>query len=187
MKIFYRAGLLALPLLFSGVVMATNYKIDPAHSSANFVISHMGFGHMPGQFNELAGNYSVDDDGTSVKAEVIVKTASVFTNHDKRDKHLRSPDFFDAKQYPELTFTSNAFEGTAESGVLTGNLTLHGVTRSVSFDVKKTGEGKDPWGGYRQGIVARATIDRTQFGMEYGVPDIPAKLEVTLYIEGMRQ
>ena len=142
---------------------------------------------MPGRFNEMSGSYSHSDDFSSVELSVTVNAASVDTNHGKRDEHLRSPDFFDARQYPELTFVSTNYDGNAEGGTLTGDLTMMGVTQPVQFDVVIEGEGDDPWGNYRQGLTASTRLDRTAFGMNYGTPGIPAEFDVTVYIEGVRK
>lgn len=179
MKIIYISAL----LLASSVSMAADYKIDPAHSGVIFKVGHLGVSTTPGRFNEFEGNFSLADDGKSGSATLTIKADSVDTNHEARDKHLRSPDFLDVKQFPSLTFNSTKFDGKT----LSGDLTLHGVTKPVSFDVNKIGEGKDPWGGYRAGFEAKTVIQRSDFGITYFIPGVTDRTEIEVYVEGIRQ
>ncbi|QGG80475.1 hypothetical protein GH975_07760 [Litorivicinus lipolyticus] len=179
--------LISAALLASSTAFAGDYKIDETHSVATFLISHLGFAKLPGRFNEMAGTYRHADDFSTVELSVTVNAASVDTNHGKRDEHLAGPDFFDSRQYPEITFVSTNYAGDAAGGVLSGDLTMMGVTKTVAFDVVVEGEGDDPWGNYRQGLTASTTLDRTEYGMNYGVPGIPAEFDVVVYIEGVRQ
>ena len=128
-----------------------------------------------------------DANPAAAKASFEVDAASVDSNHEARDKHLRSPDFLDVKQYPKMTFVSSAYEGTKDKGVLKGTLTLHGVSKEVAFDLVKIGEGKDPWGGYRSGFNASTTIKRSDFGVSYMLPGIPDEMNINLFVEGVRK
>lgn len=170
-------------VLASSVTMAADYKIDPAHSAVTFKVGHLGVSTTPGRFNEFEGDFSYSEDKTSGSASFSIKTASVDTNHEARDKHLRSPDFLDVKQFPTLTFKSTQFDGNT----LTGDLTLHGITKSVSFDVNQIGEGKDPWGGYRAGFEAKTVIQRSDFGITYFIPGVTDQTEIEVFVEGIRQ
>lgn len=170
-------------LLASSLTMAADYKIDPAHSAVTFEIGHLGISKMVGSFKEFEGNFAYAEDGKSGSASFTIKADSIDTNHDARDKHLRSPDFLDVKQFPALTFKSTKFDGET----LTGDLTLHGVTKTVNFDVDKIGEGKDPWGGYRAGFEASVEINRSDFGITYFIPGVSDKTEIEVYVEGIRQ
>ena len=123
----------------------------------------------------------------AAKASFEIDAASVDSNHEARDKHLRSPDFLDVKQYPKMTFVSTGYEGTKDKGVLKGTLTLHGVSKDVAFDLVHIGEGKDPWGGYRSGFNATTTIKRSEFGVNYMVPNIPDEMTINLFVEGVRK
>ncbi|ETI61497.1 YceI family protein [Marinomonas profundimaris] len=169
--------------LVSSMTMAADYKIDPAHSAVIFKIGHLGVSTTVGRFNEFEGTFSYPEGSHSGSASLTVKADSVDTNHEARDKHLRSPDFLDVKQFPSLTFKSTKFDGST----LTGDLTLHGVTKAVSFDVKKVGEGKDPWGGYRAGFEAKTTIQRSDFGVTYFIPGVTDTTEIEVNVEGIRQ
>lgn len=170
-------------ILASSLTMAADYKIDPAHSAVVFKVGHLGVSTTVGRFNEFEGGFSYSEDGKSGDATLTIKADSIDSNHDARDKHLRSPDFLDVKQFPTLTFKSTKFEGNT----LTGDLTLHGITKPVSFDVKKIGEGKDPWGGYRAGFEAKTVIQRSDFGVSYFIPGVTDKTEIEVYVEGIRQ
>jgi polyisoprenoid-binding protein YceI len=170
-------------MLVSSLSMAADYKIDPAHSGIIFKVGHLGVSTTVGRFNEFEGDFTYAEDGKSGNASLTIKADSIDTNHDARDKHLRSPDFLDVKQFPTLTFKSTNFEGNT----LTGDLTLHGVTKSVNFDVNKVGEGKDPWGGYRAGFEAKTVIQRSDFGVSYFIPGVTDKTEIEVYVEGIRQ
>lgn len=182
------ATLLLSSLLLSGTALAADFKVDPAHTTVVFEINHLGVSTLMGRFNEFEGTYSVDDDDiTATEVSFTIQAESVDTNHEERDKHLRSPDFFDVRQYPTLSFESTGFEGSKESGKLSGELTVHGVTRPVTFDVAFIGEGDDPWGGFRNGFNAQAQIKRSDFGMSYGLPGVGDEVTLKLFIEGIRQ
>ncbi|RDL43729.1 hypothetical protein DN730_13360 [Marinomonas piezotolerans] len=178
-----KALALTTALLVSGGALAADYNVDPAHSAVLFEVGHLGVSTTPGRFNEFEGSFSLDEGNKSGKVEFTIQADSVDTNHEARDKHLRSPDFLDVKQFPTLTFKSTAFDGKS----LTGDLTLHGVTKSVTFDVEKVGEGKDPWGGYRAGFEASTTIKRSDFGVSYFIPGVTDETEIEVFIEGIRQ
>lgn len=175
-------------VLVSGAVLADDYQIDPAHSAVTFETGHLGVSRLPGRFNDLSGSYTwSESDPSQNSASIEIQVDSIDTNHTDRDKHLRSPDFFNAKQYPTITFESTGYEGDAEEGVLTGDLTMHGVTREVELDVVKTGAGDDPWGGYRQGFIASTQLMRSDFGIDYFIPNVPDETDLTIFIEGVRQ
>lgn len=160
---------------------AANYQIDPAHSSINFTAGHLGFSKTVGRFDQFSGTFSDTAGAASVSVEI--DPASINTNHNDRDDHLRSPDFFDVKQYPRMTFTSTSFTGDT----LTGNLTMHGVTRPVTLNVTEIGEGEDPWGGYRKGFEAVGKLNRSAWGITYFIPGVPDEIELEIHVEGIRQ
>jgi polyisoprenoid-binding protein YceI len=187
MKLLHLAA--AASLAFSAQALAADkYAVDPAHTTAQFVVGHLGFSHLVGRFNELSGEFTLDaDNPANNSASFVVQTGSIDSNHGKRDEHLRSPDFFNAVEFPELSFVSTGYAGSAEKGVLSGNLTMLGQTRPVSFELTKVGEGDDPWGGFRAGYDATATIKRSEWGMQYGLPNIPDDVTLNLFVEGIRQ
>jgi polyisoprenoid-binding protein YceI len=120
--------------------------------------------------------------------EVSIKTASVDTNHQKRDEHLRSPDFFNAKQYPVMTFSSSEIDFSKETPKrVEGKLSLHGKTRLVTLTVEPIGAGNDPWGGYRAGYKATAVIKRSEFGMDFMLDGVGDDISVTLNIGAIKK
>ncbi|MDZ7841947.1 MAG: YceI family protein [Gammaproteobacteria bacterium] len=169
-------------------VQAAEYELDTRHSFIQFRIQHLGFSWMYGRFNDVSGSYSYDPDKPeATQVEVDIDPASIDTNDAERDKHLRSEDFLNVDQYPSAGFKSTGYSGTAEQGTLEGKLTLHGVTKPISIDVKKVGEGEDPWDGYRTGFIGTTTIDRRDFGIDYDVGPASWDIEFELTLEGVRQ
>jgi polyisoprenoid-binding protein YceI len=134
----------------------TTWTIDPSHSTIEFVAKHMMITTVKGRFAEFSGTVVADEahlaDST---VEVTMQAASLDTRSEQRDAHLRSPDFLDVENYPEVTFRSTALRGSKESFELTGDLTIRGVTRPITLDVTFEGDGKDPWGGTRASFSAK--------------------------------
>jgi polyisoprenoid-binding protein YceI len=157
------------------------YQIDATHTLASFEVGHLGFSKLDGRFNKIAGSYTVDAKGNGT-VNVEIPVASIDTNHAERDKHMKSPDFFNAVQFPTIKF-----EGKKENTQLKGNLTLHGVTRPVTFNVETIGAGKDPWGGYRSGFQATTVIKRSDFGMKFMLGGIPDEVAIKVNVEGIKQ
>ena len=118
---------------------------------------------------------------------ITIDTGSIDSNHAERDKHLRSAEFLDTSKFPRATFKSMGYKGDASGGVLTGELSFHGVTKTIAFPVKKVGEGDDPWGGYRAGFEATTQIRRSDFGMDYDLGPASETMDFDLYIEGVRK
>jgi polyisoprenoid-binding protein YceI len=168
---------------------AGTYQIDPDHSSVRFTVGHLGVSEMEGRFNVVSGSFSLDPaspEQTKVSVEVPLK--SLDTNHKQRDKDLLGPDFFNAKQFPTMSFTGTKLEWQdKKTGLLSGNLVLHGVTKPVTFELRHVGAGSDPWGGYRSGYVATTTIKRSDFGMNYMLNGISDAIKVQVNIEGKRK
>ncbi|MDE0202759.1 MAG: YceI family protein [Rhodospirillaceae bacterium] len=184
------AALTAAVLAFAApAAEAADYTIDSGHSFVQFKISHVGVSWMIGTFEKLSGSFTFDSEAGPEAQSIAVEidTASVDTNHAERDKHLRSSDFLGVDEFPTATFVSTGYEGDDESGVMTGDLTLHGVTRSIDIAVTKVGEGKDPWGGYRAGFEGTVTIVRKDFGMGYNLGPAAETMELLLFIEGVRK
>ncbi len=160
---------IAAALQAQGVpVTASPWSIDPAHSNAHFTVRHMMISNVRGEFSLVSGNVQLDPaDVTRTQIEVEIKAASINTREEKRDAHLRSADFFDVEKYPDITFRSKRIvaKGEGDFQVL-GDLTIHGVTREVTFAVEgPTPVVKDPWGNLRIGITANAKINRKDFGL----------------------
>lgn len=151
-------------------VPAGDYKIDPAHSLIGFAVRHLEINWVEGRFKDFSGTVHFDDkDVTKSSVEFSAKVASIDTEVEARDKHLRSADFFEVEKYPEMTFKSTRVERKGkEAYVLHGDLTLKGVTKAVALPFKMTGAVKDPWGNTRFGVDAETRINRRDFGINYG-------------------
>lgn len=190
-KVNCMRGILGATLLIfmsNAPVRGAEYVIDPAHSFVEFRIQHLGFSWLYGNFREIEGTFRYDPKHfVDSSFEVMISTESVDTHHSERDKHLRSKDFLDVQKYPKATFRSTRFSGGNEEGALEGMLTLHGITKPIVIKVKKVGEGKDPWGGYRAGFVGKTTLKKSDFGIAYNLGPAGDKIEFDLGIEGIRK
>jgi polyisoprenoid-binding protein YceI len=147
----------------------STWQIDPAHSGIHFTIRHMVFSKVRGRFAKYTGAIRIpDDDLLRSVVEVSIDASSIDTGTPQRDEHLRSPDFLDAEKFPELRFRSTRVERAADGRYrVVGELTIRDVTREVSLDVEYGGRAKDPWGNERMGFVARASLDRKDFGLKW--------------------
>ena len=165
----------------------TPYEIDAVHSTVIFSIQHMGAGRTYGRFNTLSGSISFDEANlaqSSVKVEV--KVASVDTNSADRDTHLRTPEFFNVAQFPTMTFSSTAIKKNGATAFdVTGDLTLHGVTKSVTVKMEKTGAGKGREGEALIGFEGHLSILRSEYGMKAGLPAIGDEVRLILAFEGV--
>jgi len=178
--------ILAIPVF----THAATWEMDSAHSSFQFKVRHMTVSSVKGDFSKFRGVVMIDDkDITQMKVEMAIEAASVNTGHAQRDDHLRGPDFLDVVKYPAITFSSSKVV-KADGGKLkvTGDLTLHGVTREITVDVEgPTAEVKDPGGNFRRGATATAKINRRDFGMTWNkVLDgggLVVGDEVNIYVE----
>jgi polyisoprenoid-binding protein YceI len=148
----------------------TTWKLDPAHSVAEFKVKHMMISNVKGSFSGLSGMLALDEtDYTHSTVEVSIPVATINTGDPKRDGHLKSADFFDAEKFPELTFKSTNIDSTGGANyAVTGDLTIHGVTKSVTLAVEDVSEpSKDPWGNHRIGLSASTKINRKDFGFTW--------------------
>jgi polyisoprenoid-binding protein YceI len=149
------------------------YDIDPAHSSAHFSVRHMMISNVKGEFTKVSGTVTFSPDNPAgSRVEAVIEAASLRTGDEQRDAHLRSADFFDVANFPELRFTSNSVEPHGDGEYLVkGALTIHGVGKEVTLRVEgPTGEVKDPWGNVRAGAAATTKIHRKDFGMVFNAP-----------------
>jgi polyisoprenoid-binding protein YceI len=161
-------ALIALFLLLPAAAQATSFDIDPAHSGVSFKIRHM-FTQVPGSFKKYSGTFDFDPKNPkSWKTSVTIDSASIFTDNEKRDAHLKSADFFDVQKFPTITFTSKSVKSTGkEKAELSGDLTMHGVTKTVNLIVDVGGMGKDPMGTTRAGFNATTKVKRSDFGITW--------------------
>lgn len=206
--IFALAGAIALPLINASAETAAftekfaddkklpetgetgTYSFNKAHSSIGFRVKHMGLVEVPGYFRDFTGtvNYDAKDVAKS-SVEFTTKTTSVDTGVAPRDKHLRSADFFDVEKFPDLTFKSTKIEKKGKQWMLTGDLTMKGVTKSISFPFNINGFLKDDKGGTTMGASAETVINRRDFGVNYGknlpngTPMLSDDITVVLQVE----
>ncbi len=176
------------PVAYAELATNGEYKIDPTHTTIQFSTTHLGISELTGRFNKFSGNLSLNRSGNS-SITVDIVTASIDTNNAARDKHLRSPDFFNVKQYPTMKFVSNkiSFNNKGEPNKINGILSLHGKKRSIEWTITKIGAGKDPWGGYRAGYNANTTIKRSDFGMKFMPGGVGDKINLKLNIELLKK
>lgn len=151
------------------VAASSLWNIDPGHTHVGFSVKHMMVSNVRGEFSGVKGTIMLDDDVTKSKVDVTVDMATVDTREPKRDDHLKSPDFFDVAKFPTMTFKSKSLKAAgADKLTMTGDLTMHGVTKEVTFEVSGFGnEIKDPWGNTRRGATATAQINRKDFGLTW--------------------
>lgn len=192
MKVSVRAAVklqAALLLTASAVttVQAADYVIDGSgagmHSSVTFKASHIGISSLYGRFNDISGSFSYDPANVAAsKISVDIDPASLDTNHEARDTHLKSADYMDVAKFPEAGFVSTQVHDLGDGKVhVFGNFTLHGVTKEINFEAVRTGQGETPFGDYRVGFEGEAKLNLPDYGINAG------ELTVILAIEGIRQ
>ena len=152
----------------TALVPAGTWQVDPAHSSVEFSVKHMGIANVRGRFTDFQGTVEVGQDAWSAKARGSIKVASIDTGEPQRDAHLRSADFFDVEGFPEITFESTRVEPIDDnSSRVWGNLTMHGITREVKLDLVLQGTDTDPWGNERAGAEIQGVLNRKDFDMKF--------------------
>ena len=178
----------------STVVPTGTWTVDPAHSKVGFAVKHMGIATVRGEFTDFEGTLEIAGDLSSAKAHGSVKVQSVDTNEAQRDEHLRSPDFFDAEEHPELTFTSTTIEPVDdETFKITGDLTIHGVTNPITLTAEVNGTDTDPWGNERVGLEVTGDLSRGDYGMKFnqalgsGNMLVADKVKLALDISAVKQ
>lgn len=170
------------------------YTVDPMHTSVVFSVAHSGFSYTYGFFRKATGTYKLDKDNPANNSfSFLIDANSLDTNNQERDKHLRSPDFFDVQQYPTITFESTrCTPSNTQDGMiyqLTGNLTIHGVTKSVSIPLRMLGSGPGPYKDQRSGFLCQIELKRTDFGMNELLKDnlVGDAVGITVSFEGSLQ
>ncbi|MFA7060720.1 MAG: YceI family protein [Pedobacter sp.] len=183
-------------LAIPAFAFASTWKIDPDHSNIGFKVRHLMVSNVKGSFDKHTGTVEINDkDITKSKVEVSIDTNSINTNVQKRDEHLRSADFFDVAKFPTMTFISKKVVKVGKDNIkVTGDLTLHGVTKEVVLDVEEPSkESKDPWGNIRKGATATTKINRKDFGLvwnaalETGGVVVGDEITITLEIEMIKK
>lgn len=171
---------------------AETYDVDTSHTSIVFSVSHINMSYTYGFFRKSQGRYMLDrTNPANSRFQFSIAADSLDTNNADRDKHLRSPDFFNVQQFPTITFESTSVtQSNTESGVeyqVTGNLTMHGVTRQITIPLKMLGEGVGPYGKYRSGFFGQFSLKRSDFGMSNLLNMVGDAVGVTVSFEGIRQ
>lgn len=185
------ATLLALSLALSGtsaLAAPESYTLDPTHSYPYFSVSHLGFSTMQGRFDKTGGKVLLDQAAKTASIDVTIDTASINTGLQKRDDHLRSPDFFNTAEFPKATYKSTAvkFNGNVPA-TIEGNLTLLGVTRPVTLTVATFKCGPNPMNQKPTcGVNATGTLKRSDFGMKYALPAVGDDITLAIAVEGVR-
>jgi len=189
MKTTLRIFAVTFALTLAHASAAEKFEIDPVHSTIGFKVKHL-FSYVTGRFNEVQGTISADaakPEDSSV--EVKIATKSINTANEKRDTHLRSADFFDTEKFPDMTFKSKKVALTGENTAdITGDFTLHGVTKEVTLKAKLLGKGKGMTGGLQTGWEAKTTIKRSDYGLTWnkvieGTSVVGDEIEIELQIE----
>lgn len=177
-----------------GAVAADKYAIDAVHSSVGFKVKHLVISTVTGKFNKFDGFIMFDEnDMTNSSVEITIDAASIDTDNEDRDNHLRSADFFEVEKYPTITFKSTKVEKTSDGYMLHGDLTMHGVTKAISFPFVFNGQVKDPWGSMRIGFDAETTLNRKDYGIEWnkvldsGGLTVSNEVVIELSLEGVKQ
>lgn len=184
------AGVISQPVQARAQESATPFQIDPVHSMVVFRIGHLGVSYTYGRFNSPTGSYNIDFASPSASMiDITLDAEKVDTGNERRDNHLRSPDFFNAKQFPTITFKSTSFEKTGDSSMkVHGKLAMLGVTKDIEAELVYVGEGETQQ-GYKSGFEAEFKINRSEFGMTKYLEGNSLGDEVTLYVtvEGVRK
>jgi len=158
-----------LLLINAGTFAQTQtWKSDKVHSKVGFSISHLVVSEVEGKFSDFDATLTAGAKGKLEKVEAVIKTASINTDNEARDKHLRSNDFFSAEKFPEITFVSKSIKAEGKNGYkITGDFTMHGVTKTITLNAKYNGEVKDPWGNTKSGWSATTSLNRFDFDLKY--------------------
>lgn len=168
------------------------WTIDASHSSVSFVARHLVVSKVRGRFDVFAGAITIAEDRLQSKVDATIEVGSVNTSDESRDGHLKSPDFFDAEQFPTITFATTSVRTDGSDYVLVGDLTIKGVTRPVELELEFNGVEGDPWGGTRAGFSAETEINRKDWGLEWNVlletggALVGEKIKIQLDIEAVR-
>lgn len=165
------------------------YQLDPVHSSILFRIRHLNITNVFGRIDGPTGVIHLDEANPAANSvEIMVKSEKLDTRNGDRDKHLKSKDFFNVVQFPDIIFKSSSFRPIdATTYEVEGDLTMLGVSRPISAKVTLTGTGEDPWGGYRAGFEASFSVKRSDFGMNYAMQNVADEVDLTVSIEAVRK
>lgn len=163
---------------------SAGHDLDKDHTYVVFSIMHFGVAPNYGKFTDITGDFDLEKGSFNF----TIKTDSISTAHEKRDQHLKSPDFFNAKQFPVIKFNAKKVEPLGgDRWRVTGTMLLRGVKKDMTVEIKKTGEGKDPWGNFRTGITSNFSFKRSDFGMNYMLDGLGDEVNIIFSAEGIRK
>lgn len=169
------------------VLAADEYAIDLAHSSVSFKISHLGLSWIHGRFNSFSGSFAIDPDPAACSFSLTLKADSIDTANPKRDEHLKSPDFFNAKQFATIDFKSTSVKPIKDGYTVTGDLTMHGVTKAISFPLVGGRKAEFPKGVQRTGYSTELVLKRADFGIDKFTEMLGADVHISISFEGTRK
>jgi len=179
--------IIAATLLFPVSSMADSYTIDPSHTFPNFTINHLGFSTLHGRFDKTSGTLTMDKAKGTGSVDITIDVASVSTGFKKRDDHLRSPDFFNAVEFPTITFKSTKVTFNGDGATVVGDLTMKGVTKSVSLAVDSINCGMHPFSKKPVcGFNATTTLKRSDFGIKYALPAVGDEVALSIEVEAAK-
>ncbi|HEY3811154.1 MAG TPA: YceI family protein [Acidimicrobiales bacterium] len=174
-------------------LVAGTWVIDPVHSEVGFSVRHLMVSKVKGRFKTFEGSIIIAENPLDSKVEAVIDATTVDTQDENRDNHLRSQDFFEVEKHPQIIFKSTSVRPQGSDYLVTGDLTIHGVTRSVDLELEFNGVSPDPWGGTRAGFSATTEISRGDFGIEFNMPldgggvVVGDKIKINLEVEAVLQ
>ena len=166
---------------------ADEYVIDAMHAGGHFKISHLGLSWIHGRFNDFSGSFTLDPDPAKCSFSLTIKAESIDTANPKRDQHLRSPDFFNVKQFPAITFQTTAVKAVTDGYEVTGDLTLHGVTRPITFSLLGGRKAEFPKGVQRTGFSTELVLKRADFGFDKFAEALGNDVYISISFEGIKK
>ncbi len=169
------------------VLRADNYVLDDQHTSVVFAVNHLGYSYCYGMFGKYSGKFSFDPQNVAASQfQFTIDASSLDTKSEKRDEHLKGPDFFNVKQFPDITFTSKSVEKKDDSLLISGTLTLHGVSKDIVLPLKHMGMGPAPDQKTHAGFAGRLVIKRSEFDMKTYLPNIGDDVTLLISFEGVK-
>jgi polyisoprenoid-binding protein YceI len=184
---FLPVAVLVLGLGAVAAPAADDYAVDAAHAALNFKISHLGLSWTHGRFNDFTGAFAIDPEPSKCAFSLAIKTESIDTANAKRDEHLRSPDFFNAKQFPVIIFKSTTVKAVKDGYQVNGDLTMHGITKPISFALLGGRKAEFPPGVSRTGFSTELVLKRSEFGITKFAEAVGDEVHIAISFEGTKK
>jgi polyisoprenoid-binding protein YceI len=185
-KLLRVSVLVAIIVAAVPALAADDYTVDPAHAGVTFRISHVGLSWIPGRFNVFSGSFAIDPDPSKCSFTLNIKTDSIDTNNAARDKHLRSGDFFNVNQFSTIAFQSTSVKPIKDGYEVSGNLTMHGVTKSITFPLLGGRKTEFPKGVERTGYSTELILKRSEFGIDKFLEMLGDDVHIGVSFEGTK-